>query len=442
MAHSFFALDDEAKMKNITVSYSPEESMSAITTPTCIGIDKDPPGSGTLFDRITGFSNEKEGRRSSNSTEKSDASSPPFDYANSPPRGRLETTVLDVDNVVHSPKRQNADVSFLNNCAITPIKRDTSSTLSPTTAKIRLERSINTRNSIADEWREVKDSVSGKTYYYHRLTRESKWKLPKGAVLRQKKQTKSSKNHSFATAVTADESTASLRNSLEQGTSTSSSPQTSSDLSTIVNHYEDDSNICAAKKNDVKSPQDTTVTTGQLFCLYCGLKCRSLSMLESHLPQCSCFIRMQDPELLSTQMELERTLFNLWSKSNGHTSNASSNKEVVPSPLKETIVSTSPGQFVQSKFKENRGNENSNTLSSPKFNTRERNNFCIEKKTCPFCEEALVGGDQFSSHLLKCKERKRRRNMRRTPKKETVVEVLSPRVRAGIRTPGRRMPWE
>lgn len=429
-----------------TVSYSPEESMSAITTPTCIGIGRDPPGSGTLFDRITGFSNEKEGRRSSNSTEKSDASSPPFDYANSPPRGRLETTVLDVNNVVHSPKRPNVDVSFLD-CTITPIKRDMPSTLSPTTAKIRLERSINTsktfsltssegETSIADEWREVKDPVSGKQYYYNRLSRVSKWKLPKGAVLRP------AKNRSFATAVTADESTLSLRNSLEQGTSTStnSSPQTSSDLS-VDN---DDSNISAAKTNDVKSPQDTTISTGLLFCLYCGLKCKSLSMLESHLPQCSCFIRMQDPELLSTQMEIESMMFSLWSKSNGtgstnrNTSGASSNK----SPLKETIVSSSPGQF-QSPFKENRCNENSHTLSSPKFNTRERNNnFCIEKKTCPFCEEALVGGDQFSSHLLKCKERKRRRNMRRTPKKETVVEVLSPRVRAGIRTPGRRMPWE
>ena len=441
----------KSPIKVNAISCSPEESMSAITTPTCIG--RDPPGSGTLFDRITGFSNEK-GKKSSSEKTDSFSISPPIDFANTPPRGRLETTVLDVDNVVHSPKR--ADASFLN-CAIPPIKREKSMS-SPANAKMRLERSINTsktfsltssegddENSIADEWREVKDPVSGKTYYYNRLSRVSKWKLPKGAVLRQKK--KPTKNNSFATAVTDESSLSHLRNSVQQDsernqtTSAHSSPRTP--RSTPAQHSAADSDSIAVNSSDVKSPQDTTMTAGLLFCLYCGLKCRSPSMLESHLPQCCSFIQMQEPELLSTQMEIERVLFRLWSKTElASDANASSNKlGVLRSPIKETIVS---GQF-QSPFKENRVNDNSNTYSSPKFNVRERNSMidlCIEKKTCPFCEEALVGGDQFSSHLLKCKERKRRRNMRRTPRKETIVEEFSPRVRAGIRTPGRRMPWE
>eukprot|EP00985_Skeletonema_marinoi_P003481 scaffold1500_cov94-Skeletonema_marinoi.AAC.1 len=198
----------------------------------------------------------------------------------------------------------------------------------------------------------------------------------------------------------------------------------------------------------IKSPQDTTMTAGQIFCLYCGLKCRSVSMLESHLPQCACFIRMQDPGFLSTQMEVERVLFSLWSKtaSSEQASNASNSKVLLHSPIKEPIDQTWTAQgLFQSPFKNSRDNDDSNTFSSPKFNVRERNNiidFCIEKKTCPFCEEALVGGDQFSSHLLKCKERKRRRNRRRTPKKHPVVEEFSPRMRAGVNTPGRRMPWE
>lgn len=460
--------------------------MSAITTPTCIG--KDPPGSGTLFDRITGFSNEK--ARTSDS---------PLPFENTPPRGRLETTVLDHDNVIHSPKRQHffteaaSNVSFLD-CAITPIKREKrserSNNMSTTLSISRSEQSI------ANEWREVKDPVSGKSYYYNRLTRVSKWKLPQGAVLRQRSAkhksnntsatlsiTRSDRSHdptnaysySFATAVTDESSLSHLHNSLQlqqesgrkipevsssQTASASdhsspqsqrsghSSPQTSSTHSSSP-HSLGDKNIAFATTSDIKSPQDTTMTAqSQLFCLYCGRKCRSLSILESHLQQCSCFIKMQDPDLLSTQMEIERMMFSLWSKTGSNTlaTDTSSVKGHLHSPFKETFASSSihsQGPF-QSPFKENERNEISQTFSSPKFNVRERSNridFCIDKKTCPFCEEALVGGDQFSSHLLKCKERKRRRNMRRTPKKDTVVaEEIPPRFRA--RTPGRRMPWE
>jgi hypothetical protein len=131
----------------------------------------------------------------------------------------------------------------------------------------------------------------------------------------------------------------------------------------------------------------------------------------------------------ATQMEIERVLFNLWSKigSNGQATVAnSSSQEDTQSPSKECRVREDDGY----------------TISPQKFNVRKNNknnDSCIEKKTCCFCEETLIGGDQFSSHLLKCKERKRRRKKRQTPKK-TFLEESSPRMR--VRTPGRRMPWE
>jgi hypothetical protein len=453
-------------------SCSPE-SMSAITSSFSLLEKTTPTGSGSLYDRITGFSsNEKAkfsgGRRSSNSTEKSyhiDSYSLPTiqpALARTPQRGRLETTVLDVDNVI-SPKRHNvtdtsSNVSFLD-CTITPIKRE-KARASPATAKNRLERSINTSKTfslnssegeeargqiIADEqeWRAVKDPVSGKIYFYNRLTRVSKWKLPKGAVLRQKRSTN---NTSFATAVT-DESN--KQDSERKDSHVISSPQSSEHTSSPLSS--DDTNIVttATTGDNIKSPQDTTA--GLLFCLYCGVCCRSLSMLESHLPQCSCFIRMQEPGLLSKQLEIERVLFSLWSKngSNEQASHTSGNKGLHQSPFKETGVFSSSRGLFQSPFNENtkerRDDEDSYTVSPPKFNIREHkntNDFCIDKKTCPFCEEALFGGDNFSSHLLICKERKRRRNRRRTPKNHSVVEECSPRIRAGVRTPGRRMPWE
>jgi len=440
---------------------SSPESISAITSSFSLLEKTISTSSGTLFDRITGFSNEKAKEKANLSGGSSYSLSPiQPSLARTPQRGRLETTVLDVNNVVHSPKRPNftytSNVSFLD-CAITPIKREMArASPAPSIATKRLERSINTsktfsltssegeeprEKSIADEWRAVKDPISGKIYFYNRLTRVSKWKLPKGAVLRQRSPT----NRSFATTVT-DQSNRqdSERTDSDVNSSTDKSERTSSPL------FADAANVVTATTVDIKSPQDTTAT--EFFCLYCGLNCRSLSMLDSHLPQCSRFIRMQEPGLLSNQLEIEKILFSLWSKteSNGQVADPNGNTEHYQSPFNETDVSSkSQGLFQPSFYKstneESRGDEHSYTVSPSKFNIRERKSikdFCVDKKTCPFCEEALFGGDKFSSHLLVCPERKRRRNRRRTPKKNSVVEEFSPRVRAGVRTPGRRMPWE
>ena len=457
----------------MTMTMVKQSDMSAITsfsTPT----GRDPPGvlRHSIADRIAGFSNENE--KSYHLDSYSLSTIDPI-LSHTPPRARLETTVLDVDNV-YSPKRiftdPSSNVSFLN-CAITPIKREKARP-SPVAAKKRLERSINmsktfslTSNegevvrdhSIADEWREVQDPVSGKTYYYNRLTRMSKWALPKGAVLRQKKSANNTTFATIATAVTDESLSLSHLHIGQQQNSKNEDPEVllsspqASDYSSLQTsehssppHSSDDANdATTATTSGIKSPQDTTMAAELLFCLYCGLKCRSVSTLEAHLPQCSCFTRMQEPGLLSTQMEIERMLFRLWSKieSNGHFAGASSNEGLFQNPLKETGARSNVGLF-QSPVDES---EDFHTFSQPRFNVREHksksiNDFCMEKKTCPFCEEALIGGNQFSSHLLKCKERKRRRNRRRTPKKHPAVEEFSPRMRAEMRTPGRRMPWE
>ena len=145
---------------------------------------------------------------------------------------------------------------------------------------------------------------------------------------------------------------------------------------------------------------------------------------------------MQEPDLISTQMDLEKMMFNLWSKTKSECSiqltGSPRTRDTVPS--KKEFTMDSPITRVSR-----------NSISTPKFTAHEHKSIhevCIEKKSCPFCDETLVGGDQFSSHLLVCKERRRRRNLRRTPRESPVVEEFSPRVRATIKTPGRRMPWE
>ncbi len=71
-------------------------------------------------------------------------------------------------------------------------------------------------------------------------------------------------------------------------------------------------------------------------------------------------------------------------------------------------------------------------------NSRSKNYGAVEMKTCPFCEKALAHGNEFSAHLLKCTVRIRMRKQRRSINKEDIA----PPPRRECVTPGRRMPWE
>jgi len=53
-------------------------------------------------------------------------------------------------------------------------------------ALVSIEDSFSTLSS-GDQWREVEDQSTGRTYYYNRRTRESSWYLPPNAILLQKK---------------------------------------------------------------------------------------------------------------------------------------------------------------------------------------------------------------------------------------------------------------
>ena len=46
-----------------------------------------------------------------------------------------------------------------------------------------------------DQWREVHDDMTGKTYFYNRHTRESRWSLPKNAILIGKKRKINGRKH-------------------------------------------------------------------------------------------------------------------------------------------------------------------------------------------------------------------------------------------------------
>jgi hypothetical protein len=202
-----------------------------------------------------------------------------------------------------------------------------------------------------DEWREVVDPESGRTYYYNRMTRVSKWKLPKGAVLAKPKEFRDkiriSINESHDASQLTDRSsttdrvivknesgnqTASRRKALanarrlidelwsssntsirqdvsppddnqasrEDGTSTSESPEPSlSQGTSYVEHA----------INHLKSPQDCDTTSCSLFCMYCGRNCHSVEMLGLHLTQCGMSKQVDG----STQNELKQVVLEFFS---------------------------------------------------------------------------------------------------------------------------------
>ncbi|KAL7553809.1 hypothetical protein ACHAWF_017145 [Thalassiosira exigua] len=316
--------------------------------------------------------------------------------------------------------------------------------------------------SAGDEWKEATDRESGRPYYYNRRTRESKWRLPKGATLvcgRSKSRSHctnesellprqpsiNGNNTGHGNKVCFDRrSPESLqksetefdRHSCEspQHSQTAfeenspDSPQRSEEAldensQSSLQLQENNPNFdqrSAANENEGTArgqPQDADCTTpGAVFCLYCGTRCGadgvlgSVQILSSHLPNCAKFMQME----MSTQTQLESALFNAWSR-----------------------ISTS--QAANQVNKASNGTTSSGADSAHNYARAVNNCGIIENKKCPFCQLAFQKGNEFSSHLLKCKIRKRARKQRRVKKKED-DDLVDPRRKCV--TPGRRLPWE
>ncbi|KAL9184283.1 hypothetical protein ACHAXT_002369 [Thalassiosira profunda] len=188
----------------------------------------------------------------------------------------------------------------------------------------------------------------------------------------------------------------------------------------------------------IKSPQDCTAAC--VFCPYCGLRNTSVAQLSSHLSTCPQFKEMQ-LHGLSTQIELESTLFKAWST-------IGSSKEAPPTLANEpknvshsldSLNTTSLATSYDAFSEDYQYHRKVMLTPTPRKVRREAHASAsvVERKNCPFCEEAFVKGNEFSCHLLKCKERRRARKERRAKK-----DTLATEPRRKCSTPGRRMPWE
>jgi len=347
--------------------------------------------------------------------------------------------------------------------------------------------STDTSSRVANdnEWRQVEDT-GGRTYYYNRKTRVSKWHLPPGAVvvkrkvssrsydsqlLRTPKQPMSRQlNHSRQNdeSAIANHSPAKVKISRSQH-SVATYDDYNENKEGDCDSYSSDGGYSSVAEDeslenrtnrlqipDIKSPQDPSPA---LYCVYCGVKCDTTTVLGHHLTTCKAFEHLQIHGQ-STQMEIESLLFKAWSQIGNSTAvshffmpttiqptvNHSFNQEEVryssPKKFEASYDETFSGYDVTSSYEQSYvAATPPKTPTSTRRTRREVENvYCIEQKSCPFCQLEFNKGNELSSHLLKCKARKSARKQRRKKKESPPVSPYEPRsVRKPV-TPGRRMP--
>lgn len=328
--------------------------------------------------------------------------------------------------------------SIVPSCS--PRSAVTSKSLHPKTAENAVlgeQPSTLSSSSPREEWRGVVDPESGRTYYYNRRTRISKWRLPKDATLvksRTEISVTTEQKTPLAPHLMLDEINAAIlqpssnedqrRSSQRRRNEAHSLMQESSErsMTSLLTSGCEQGNAVEEKK---PLPQDCTHFA--VFCLYCGVQCKTIEILRLHLSVCDGFSYLARHGL-STQIELESTLFHAWSHISSDRLITALEEE---SQLRGLNLHTTEEDDVKV-----------SKVATYRLRTEVDVNACIaEKKICPFCNEGFAYGNEFSSHLLRCSVRRRLRKQRRSL--VSVERELSPTVTQKERvTPGRRMPWE
>ena len=159
-----------------------------------------------------------------------------------------------------------------------------------------------------DQWREVHDYRTGKSYFYNRRTRESSWTLPcNGLLVGRRRLLRRRLDQDFVSLCEP------LQNEVSMSEITESDFQCS--VSTFDSSQQDDNGACSQDlfKNDTKNPpiddskndaslacpkfdilsmkkSDPEEQTCYLFCMYCGLSFESANAMKKHLyDQCSSY---------------------------------------------------------------------------------------------------------------------------------------------------------
>ena len=341
------------------------------------------------------------------------------------------------DTMTDNPNHRTINVSF-----DVDVSRETSSSPPSRPMNESMTSHQTSSSSKRDEWKEVVDPETGRNYYYNRMTRASKWKLPKGAVLvksnkkSSKSQVSSVTNQQGRTVKSAIQTHDNLVDLLKYKGSSAYAQTRQQTIEPNETENEETKNedvptpekAVVVESNNFKSPQDCGPSrSDNFFCMYCGLSC-SIESLGAHLSQCSFEVDS------STRMKLEKIVIDTLSIKSARLTAADAAYSSY-SESNEWDTTADEASISMQKDK--------STPNKPYQHKRVDEYIEVEVKTCPFCRDEFCHGNQFSNHLLRCSERRRAKEKRRA--KKVQHEVIScPRTLVETRrsTPGRKLPWE
>jgi|AntRauTorckE5430_2_1112549.scaffolds.fasta_scaffold00258_12 hypothetical protein len=294
-----------------------------------------------------------------------------------------------------------------------------------------------------DQWREVHDDRTGKTYYYNRRTRESRWNIPANGLLVGRRRTLGRRldkdfislcdplikevsmsditgtESDFQCSISAFDS---FRHTLKDATSTLTANtkinealiQTPGEEITLTNIGGRDSVSQSCIDREIQGGRSQCCA---LFCMYCGVPVASANAMKEHLcVQCSTFqefCRLNPLEHRHLQLVLD----DVWK-------NSSSKNQIMKKTSKDIYTTVNSGGVGSS-------------IGNPKNDTRNENysrndelfsysdeedtiiDFTLERhsqsiseekniSTCAFCCKKFRAGTNLSRHLLLCKKRQRR----------------------------------
>ena len=276
---------------------------------------------------------------------------------------------------------------------------------------------------IVDQWREVLDSRSGKSYYYNRRTRESRWTLPASGILSKKRR------NIHVGQDTRMTSSCTLQQILMSGITENKSAyrENHQGIDSFVRYKASSFNDECLFPSQGSNAETRTIDAEELyverekeqtlFCMYCGTSIRSVNNMQKHLHlECSRYQdyhscnRLKHDELISN---LEKMWHNMGDNINKE--NESPNLRITRNHVQACVFD---------KYRNKKESEDIFSVSDDEKTVIDNDIRCRYKKSlesneevsssCAFCNKVFKSGFLLSNHLLVCKKR-RQSKRRRSP---------------------------
>lgn len=377
----------------------------------------------------------------------------------------IVTAFEDIENTeMHSIDMNKADTSM----KIEDLTKDENAQMLQSDLRVPGGQSEDeTKDAVVDQWREVFDDRTGKTYYYNRRTRESRWTLPSnGSLLGKKRQVHRATNlninlHQVSMSGITEDSA--FQQSLHDfGSFDQSAYSNNPDMSACAKSQQDEEETryihesCKTLRklaafnseekrffpNDTgevddmhameddtfvsKSPLKEEMENSALFCMYCGKSIQTAHEMKNHLHfHCHHY----DDYKSCKKFEHEQLKLNLklvWNNLGGDKENEVPNG-FQSNRFKEDILNLQPNESITTTSHICNKSEDIFSISDDEDtvldgeiqrqyqkSVNEGSEYNQIVSTCAFCSKTFRSGNKLSKHFLLCKKRNMISNKKRT----------------------------